>query len=255
LDRRPAGLGYLFFAIYSIIVLFDFREKLRKRLVALSVLFSEKKEILLSLYGLFHKAKLPLDGDMKAVGEAVVEVSIPMSSNEKQAMAAITLLNDFQRRLSLLSEEERYIQKSPDFESYVNSLKDLENNYHRIVAAYNTDLNGYEYWRQKSDLCLADLAFWFPQTGTFSLKEQFVVDEAIVEIFFVADDDDAARIAFDRIEEGIFGFLIQMVRRFIENEEVALFERHDRKAGFGDFTARKLAHRPDREVFADPNGA
>jgi hypothetical protein len=142
------ALAYLFFAIYSIIVLFDFREKLRKRLVALSVLFSEKKEILLSLYNLFHKAKLPLDDSLKAMGEAVVGLDTDVI-NEKQAMAAITLLNDFQRRLSLLSEEERYIQKSSDFESYVNSLKDLENNYHRIVAAYNTDLNGYEYWRQR----------------------------------------------------------------------------------------------------------
>lgn len=143
------ALIYLFFAIYTIIVLFDFREKLRKRLVALSVLFAEKKEILLSLYGLFHKAKLPLDGDIKAMEDAVSKLTTDVT-NEKQAMEAIGLLNDFQRRLSLLSEEERYIQKSPDFESFVNSLKDLENNYHRIVAAYNTDLNGYEYWRKRT---------------------------------------------------------------------------------------------------------
>jgi sulfur carrier protein ThiS len=143
------GLVYLFFAIYTIIVLFDFREKLRKRLVALSVLFAEKKEILLSLYGLFHKAKLPLNAEIIALRDQVAGLNTEVT-NEKQVLAAVALLNDFQRHLLLLAEDERYIQKSPDFTSYANFLKDLENNYHRIVAAYNTDLNGYEYWRKRA---------------------------------------------------------------------------------------------------------
>lgn len=51
------ALAYLFFAIYTIIILFDFRSKLRKRLVALSVLFA-KEEMLLSLYELYVKEVL-----------------------------------------------------------------------------------------------------------------------------------------------------------------------------------------------------
>jgi hypothetical protein len=43
-----------------------------------------------------------------------------------------------------------------------------------------------------SILSLAHLAFWLPEAGALGLKEQLVIDEAIVEIFFVADDDDAA---------------------------------------------------------------
>ena len=141
------GLVYVFFAIYTIIVLFDFRGKLRKRLVALSVLFTEKKEILLSLYDLYLKAKLPLTPDIKAMKKTTA--ALPTEpKNEEEALNIAATLSDFQRRLSLLAEEERYILLHQDYISYANSLKDLENNYHRIIAAYNTDLNGYEYWRK-----------------------------------------------------------------------------------------------------------
>jgi hypothetical protein len=154
------GLLYLFFAIYTIIVLFDFKGKLRKRLVALSILFAEKKEILLALYTLYQKAKLPLEGDIVRLRYQVAALQTE-PQNEKEAMDITILLNEFQRRLSLLSEEERYIQKSGDFLSYMNTLKDLENNYHRIVAAYNTDLNGYEYWRKRTVYCWLTWLFGF----------------------------------------------------------------------------------------------
>jgi hypothetical protein len=142
------ALVYLFFAIYTIIVLFDFRSKLRKRLVALSVLFAEKKEMLLSLYDLYLKAKLPLSPEIKAAQKKVASLSTEPKT-EEEVMAIVTTFADFQRRLALLAEEERYILHHQDYVSYTNSLKDLENNYQRIVAAYNTDLNGYEYWRKR----------------------------------------------------------------------------------------------------------
>jgi hypothetical protein len=142
------ALIYLFFAIYTIIVLFDFRQKLRKRLLALSVLFAEKKEILLSLYDLYLKAKLPLSPELKAAQKKVAAL-VTEPQSEEEVMAIVTTFNDFQRRLALLAEEERYILRHQDYISYTNSLKDLENNYQRIVAAYNTDLNGYEYWRKR----------------------------------------------------------------------------------------------------------
>jgi hypothetical protein len=142
------GLAYLFLAIYTIIVLVDFKGKLRKRLVALSVVYAEKKDVLLSLYALYQKAKLPLDNDVKLAKKDVVSLTTE-AEDEEQSMAIVGALNVFQRRLSLLGEEERYIQKSPDYVSYMNSLKDLDNNYHRIVAAYNADLAGYEYWRKR----------------------------------------------------------------------------------------------------------
>jgi hypothetical protein len=142
------ALAYLFFAIYTIIVLVDFKEKLRKRFVALSVVYAEKKDVLLSLYALYAKAKLPLDGEMKLAKKGVVELQTE-AEDETMASAIVAELSAFQRRLALLGEEERYIQQSPDYVSYMNSLKDLDNNYHRIIAAYNTDLAGYEYWRKR----------------------------------------------------------------------------------------------------------
>lgn len=143
------ALAYLFFAIYTIIVLVDFKEKLSKRFVALSVVYSEKKEVLLSLFSLYQKAKLPLENEIKVAKKDVVSL-VTEARDEKESITIVNTLNAFQRRLSLLGEEERYIQQSPDFLGYMNTLKDLDNNYHRIVAAYNADLSGYEYWRKRT---------------------------------------------------------------------------------------------------------
>src|SRR5574344_164781 len=99
------ALVYLFFAIYSIIVLFDFRGKLRKRLVALSVLFAEKKEILLSLYDLYLKTKLPISPELKAAQKKVAAL-VTEPQSEEEVMTIVASLNDFQRRLALLAEEE-----------------------------------------------------------------------------------------------------------------------------------------------------
>lgn len=49
-------LLYLVGFFFGLSSLLSFRKKLQKRLVALSVLFAEKKDILLSLYALFDEA-------------------------------------------------------------------------------------------------------------------------------------------------------------------------------------------------------
>jgi hypothetical protein len=139
-------LYFLGFA-YLLINLANFRSSLKKRVVALSVLFAEKKEILLLLYALYDKASVPLDdSDNDAAAKVRWLKADVVKDGDVEAIAQV--LNNLQKRLTLLSESQSYIKQSEDFAGYMGSLKDLDFNYHRIVAVYNTDLNGYDYWRR-----------------------------------------------------------------------------------------------------------
>lgn len=142
------ALLYALWGIYCTVFLINFRDKMAKRLVALSILFEEKKEVLLSLYALYDKAKVPLDDADKDAAMKVRWLKAAIVKDD-DVKSIVSTLSDLERRLTLLSEEESYIKESEDFVDYMATLADLEASYHRIAAAYNSDLLGYEYWRKR----------------------------------------------------------------------------------------------------------
>lgn len=133
--------------VLTLVFLLNFRAALKKNLVALSVLFAEKKEVLLSLYALFDKAAIPLDDPDKESAAKVrwLKTEVMRGSD---VLLTNNALNDLERRLAMLSASEKYIQVSEDYIAYVNTLQDLDSNYRRVVAIFNTAVNGYEYWRK-----------------------------------------------------------------------------------------------------------
>ncbi|MCR4562960.1 MAG: hypothetical protein K5694_07160, partial [Bacilli bacterium] len=47
-------------------------------------------------------------------------------------------------------ERESYIKQSEDLQRYLLTLSDIEKSYHRVAAAYNNDLAGFNYWRTRA---------------------------------------------------------------------------------------------------------
>lgn len=141
------GLLYLAFFVVFLSFLLHFRSELKKNVVALSVIFAEKKDVLLSLYALFDNASVPLDDADKESAAKVrwLKTNVVKDYDAEKVSLA---LQDLQCRLTLLAENESYIKVSEDFQAYMSTLNDLDRNYHRVVAVYNTALNGYDYWRK-----------------------------------------------------------------------------------------------------------
>lgn len=154
-------LLYLLGFVYLLINLLNFRSSLQKKLVALSVLFALKKDVLLSLYALYDKASVPLDDADHDAAAKVRWLKTDVVSDDDVALITGTL-NTLQKRLSFLSESQTYLKTGKDFQDYVDTIADLDANYHRVVATYNTDLNGYDYWRK-----VIIYRFWW---GLFGLK-------------------------------------------------------------------------------------
>jgi sulfur carrier protein ThiS len=158
-------VGLLYLAGFFICLgsLLNFRSRLRKRTRALSVLFAEKKDILLSMYALFVKANIPLQPADKDEATKVrwVLTDVKQSSD---TLAVNATLSSFEKHLSYLAQGQEIIEKDAHYLDSFSALQDLDMNYRRIAAVYNSDLVGYDYWR-KHPL----YGFWFWVDG---FKEQ-----------------------------------------------------------------------------------
>jgi hypothetical protein len=139
------GLCYLIGYIFVLTALFNFKKRLQKRIVALSVVFADKKEVLLSLLALFYSLKIPLDDPDNAEAEKVrwLKTKVVKGSDIESVFAT---LSGLEKRLALLAQQQPSLQKNKDYRTYASTLGDLDANYRRIVAVYDSDVTGYNYW-------------------------------------------------------------------------------------------------------------
>jgi uncharacterized protein YeeX (DUF496 family) len=142
------GLLYLIGFFYCLSAVIDFSSRLKKRINALTILFSEEKDVLLSLDSYFRKAKLPYnDSDRECLS---LVACIPNKNlKDYEIMDIHQTLTSLEKRFSYLCNSNAWIKQSDDYETMVSLLNDLASNYRRIVAIYNSDLTGYEYWRKQ----------------------------------------------------------------------------------------------------------
>lgn len=141
-------LLYIVGLVYSLFSLLDFSGRLKKRLNAFAILFSEKREVILSLDAYYRKAGLQYS---QADREALAFVSAIPSRNLKdyEVRSIQETLFALEKRLRYLGDSNEWVKQSDDYSSMMSLLSDLTNNYHRVVAIYNRDLLGYEYWRKQ----------------------------------------------------------------------------------------------------------
>ncbi len=58
------------------------------------------------------------------------------------------MLDSLEKKYSRIGHLYPELEKSKDYTICWNMLKDLDSNYRRNVANYNSDIEGYEYWRR-----------------------------------------------------------------------------------------------------------
>lgn len=135
-----SGLAFVFSR-----VLF-FKESLKKRLIAANVLFSETREVLLSLYREFKNAGVNFSNDDEEMTTKVRWLKTDVSDEGDVERIAL-LLAAYEKRLSFLAANHPWVRKGEEYESLKEALHDLNVNYRRIVAVYNSDVLGFNYWR------------------------------------------------------------------------------------------------------------
>jgi ABC-type lipoprotein release transport system permease subunit len=136
---------YVGVLIYVMSMVRVFRSRLRKRLIAMSVLLSEKKEMLLAINYEFKKSKVKLDKADQKLYDQVQFLKIS-ELKDVQIAPASQILKDAQNRLNFVAQINPWATKSEEYQTYANSIHDIDVNFRQNIVLYNSDLNGYNYW-------------------------------------------------------------------------------------------------------------
>ena len=141
------ALVYFLWFLYGLVSIRGFSDRMKRKLRASAILFASKRDLLLSLFAFCQKSGIEL----------------PESENEKATKARWTKfvirkaedveviskeLSDFEKQLMRLSATQEAVYNSPEFAAFKEPLEDVNANYRRLVATYDSDLVGYDYWRK-----------------------------------------------------------------------------------------------------------
>ncbi len=138
---------YLIGFFYCFALLHSFKKKMNKRIVGISIVFNEKKEVLLALDSYYRDAKMEYEEeDLQCVRD------VAALKNGRLKETDVTCYRDtlqrLEKRLRFKADSNPWIKAGSDYETMTAFLSDLNRNYRSIVAIYNSDLLGYEYWRR-----------------------------------------------------------------------------------------------------------
>lgn len=143
-----AAILYLIGFFYCLATLMYFKRKIAKRVAALSIVYSEKREVLLALDEYFRTANMELDENDIGCVEAVRALK-GGRLKEKDIMFQQETLSALEKRLRFKAGLNSWVKAGSDYETMISFLGDLNRSYRKIVAVYNSDLLGYEYWRKQ----------------------------------------------------------------------------------------------------------
>ncbi len=141
-----AGIAYLSVLAYGSSKISYFRRSVKRRLQALAVIYSQKRNVLLALSKSYADCGIVLSGKDE---EAITKVRwlLTDTKDREEALAAEETLNALEKRLSFLSATNPFVDKGHEIALLKETLGELEFNLRRIVAGYNSDVLGYNYWR------------------------------------------------------------------------------------------------------------
>jgi len=136
---------YVGLLVYVMSMIALFKGKLKKRLVAISVLFSEKKGILQAIGAEFKKAKVNLS---LADNAAIINLDSIEAAGIKDSDVVPTSakLKEIQKRFNFIAETNSWVTTGGDYQSFTASLHDIDANYRQSIALYNADVTAYNYW-------------------------------------------------------------------------------------------------------------
>lgn len=135
---------YAFGLFYALECILTFKERIRKKTLAISILLSEKKDVLISLYGLMKN-----DIHDKSILDNLEKVnSLNLDKlKAKDIEDSLIILTTLQKQLVMFANSTEY-KTSENYNTYFDILSDLDTNYRKLTAVFNSDITGYDYWRK-----------------------------------------------------------------------------------------------------------
>ncbi len=135
---------YMIGFFYALECISTFKEKIRKKTLAISILLSEKKDVLQSLFSLMKN-----DIQDKSILDSYEKVnSLNLDKLEsKDIELSLIILTTLQKQLIMFANSTEY-KDNENYLTYHDILNDLDTNYRKMTAVFNSDITGYDYWRK-----------------------------------------------------------------------------------------------------------
>ncbi len=138
------GLVYLGVFAYCNARIASFSASIKRRYRAFAVILGQKREVLLALSKEVKEAGAPFSEEDEMALTKVRWLRFK-SENAKEIGETNEILTELEKRLSFLTMTKEV--NSRESALLQESLTELSFNYQRVVAGYNSDVLGYNYWR------------------------------------------------------------------------------------------------------------
>ncbi len=135
---------YLFGMFYALECIITFRSRLKKKTLAISLLLSEKRDVLLSMLSLLEDQ---IEDESTKENAAQVRWLKMDNLQSKEIDNYLATMSSLQKRLVLFANSTEF-KNNDNYLTYFELLSDLDANYRKIAAIFNSDVVGYEYWRK-----------------------------------------------------------------------------------------------------------
>ncbi|MBP5091449.1 MAG: hypothetical protein J6328_02700 [Bacilli bacterium] len=162
------GILFLLYTSVEVYVIWSvagFSNKLKRRLLAVSIVLNERRDVLLAQVDGFRSVSVAFRDSDELVFRQARELDLSKVKAE-EVHGISQLLNDAESRFNYLAGKNAWATKTEEFQTLSLTAKDLEANYRQAIMGYNTDLLGYNYW-VKIPLC-----HWIPWLLGWRKKER-----------------------------------------------------------------------------------
>ena len=136
---------YILLLFFVLSHVFEFNNRMNKKLRAMNILLSEKAQLLQTIGDDFASMKVSFNEGDKEIIESLSMMKFDKSKYE-EVCANSALIDKAYKRLSFLSSTNVWATRS---ETYIESrslLDDIDKNFRQCSVLYNGDLITYNYW-------------------------------------------------------------------------------------------------------------
>lgn len=139
-----AGL-YVFGFLVNISFIAVFCRKLDQHKKALNIVLRQKYDAEEKIISLLEKNNIPLEEDLKRIYEGINPDNFSNldTLNSYKDRTSLSYLK--QSLLATAKGEENFL-KNMEYQSNVNIINDCDEQFRYLVAAYNADILGFNYW-------------------------------------------------------------------------------------------------------------
>lgn len=133
---------FLFAVFLDIAMVITFSQKLERRVKALSIILTEKKQLICLCY----KDLESYSGKLSEIDESLYKKTLALNTESleaEQINETEKTLRDAWARLDFAFEKQG---RDPKQQEIVENYRDLNANYRQCTASYNYDVTGYNYW-------------------------------------------------------------------------------------------------------------